>query len=176
MSSDDYDYFEERYSEQAHKKAREMFDHPPETIAEEYDFKAFFTRILSEKDWTDKLESAIIKVKNRFYPRNTKPKPSKELHPRKVDTKLSKELRPHNVDTKLSKQRHPRNMNTKLSKELQSLLPNMKEVAKAYEEMTTGYKEFIQNVLDAKRSMKSKAKTRVERDKSTHLSKHLTRN
>jgi len=43
-----------------------------------------------------------------------------------------------------------RNTDTKLSVELTSLLPDMNEVAKAYEEMTSGYKEFIRTVLRAK--------------------------
>jgi hypothetical protein len=34
--------------------------------------------------------------------------------------------------------------------ELTSLIPDMNEVAKAYEEMTSGYKEFIRTVLKAK--------------------------
>jgi hypothetical protein len=135
VSSEDHDSFEERFSDQARKKALEMFDHQPETTPEEYDFKQFFTRILEEKDWTDKLESAFVKVRNRF-------------HPRKTDTKLSRELN--------------------------ALIPDMKEVAKAYDEMTTGYKEFIQNVLDAKQSRTSKAKMKVELSKSAGSMRHST--
>jgi len=138
VSSEDYDSFEDRFSDQARKKALEMFDHQPESTAEEYDFKQFFTRILEEKDWTDELESAAIKVRNRFH----------LPHLRATDTKLSKELT--------------------------SLIPDMKEVAKAYEEMTTGYKEFIQNVLDAKESRASKSKMKVERGKSTEPIRHST--
>ena len=43
-----------------------------------------------------------------------------------------------------------RNTDTKLSMELSALIPDMNEVAKAYDEMTSGYKEFIQTVLQAK--------------------------
>ena len=43
-----------------------------------------------------------------------------------------------------------RNTDTKLSRELTALIPDMNEVAKAYEEMTSGYKEFIRTVLKAK--------------------------
>jgi hypothetical protein len=43
-----------------------------------------------------------------------------------------------------------RNTDTKLSGELRALIPDMKEVAKAYDEMTSGYKEFIRTVLKAK--------------------------
>jgi hypothetical protein len=90
-----------------------MFERPFETIEQEFDFRELFARILSERDWTDKLEAVYIRIRNRF---------------RLPDT------------------------DTKLSKELQGLIPDMKEVAKAYEDMTSGYKEFIRTVLDAKRS------------------------
>lgn len=178
MSSDDYDYFEKRFSDHTRKKALEIFDHPPEPIAEEYDFKEFFTTILNEPDWTDKLGSALGKVRNRFHLPTPDRRRSEKLHPHPPtpDGRRSKKTRPPNKDAVLSKEPHPRNRDTILSKELKSLIPDMKEVAKAYHEMTTGYKEFIQNVLEAKQSMKSKTKTRVERDKSTHSSKHLTRN
>jgi len=43
-----------------------------------------------------------------------------------------------------------RNTDTKLSGELAALIPDMNEVAKAYEEMTSGYKEFIRTVLKAR--------------------------
>ena len=42
------------------------------------------------------------------------------------------------------------NADTKLSGELSALIPDMNEVAKAYDEMTSGYKEFIRTVLQAK--------------------------
>jgi len=45
---------------------------------------------------------------------------------------------------------HLRNTDTKLSLGLSALIPDMNEVAKAYEEMTSGYKEFIRTVLQAK--------------------------
>ena len=117
MSSEDHESFEDQFPDQVRKRALEIFDHQPETKAEEYNFKEFFTRILQEKDWTDKLESAVVKVLNRFHPRTT---------------------------------------DTKLSKELKALIPDMKEVAKAYDEMTTGYKQFIQTVLEAKQSPSKK--------------------
>jgi len=40
---------------------------------------------------------------------------------------------------------------TKLSKELRLLVPDMNEVEKAYVEMTSGYKDFIRDVLEASR-------------------------
>ena len=108
MSSEDDASFEDRFSDQARKKALEMFEHQPEPAAEEFDFGELFTRILWEKDWTDKLATILGKIRNRFRLRNT-------------DTKLSLELR--------------------------ELIPDMNEVAKAYDEMTSGYKEFIRTVL-----------------------------
>ncbi|TMH94540.1 hypothetical protein E6H37_07065 [Candidatus Bathyarchaeota archaeon] len=136
MGSEDNDAFEDRFSDQARKKALEMFDHQPETMADEYNYRELFTRILSEKDWTDKLESAAVKIRNRF---------------------------------------HLRNIDTKLSRGLKALIPDMKEVAKAYDEMTTGYKEFIKNVLDAKRSRVSKARTKDEPDRKVEPLKDPTR-
>ena len=40
---------------------------------------------------------------------------------------------------------------TKLPKELRLLVPDMKEVEKAYVEMTIGYKDFIRDVVKASR-------------------------
>ncbi len=39
--------------------------------------------------------------------------------------------------------------NTELPEEFKSLIPDMKQVAAAYSEMTEGYKEFIREVLEA---------------------------
>jgi len=44
---------------------------------------------------------------------------------------------------------------TKLSEELRLLVPDMKEVEKAYLEMTSGYKDFIKDVLKASRQRHS---------------------
>jgi len=135
VSSGDSSSFEDRFSDQARKKALEKFDHQPGPAAEEFDFGELFTRILWEKDWTDKLESVVVKIRNRFHIRNT---------------------------------------DTKLLKELKALIPDMREVAKAYEEMTTGYKEFIQTVLDAKQSPSSQTR-RIESSKNAKLSNHSVR-
>ena len=133
MSSDDNSSFEDRFSDQARRKALEMFEHRPEPAAEEFDFGELFTRILWEKDWTDKLESVVVKIRNRFHFRNT---------------------------------------DTKLSKDLKALIPDMREVAKAYEEMTTGYKEFIQTVLDAKQSPSRQTRKKIESGKNAKSSNH----
>src|SRR4029077_4121807 len=130
VGSEDDVSFEDRFSDQARKKALEMFEHQPEPAAEEFEFQEVFTRILWEKDWTDKLESVVVKIRNRFLIRDT---------------------------------------DTKLSKELKGLIPDMREVAKAYDEMTTGYKEFIQSVLDAKHSRSSRTGKKVESVKNTKL-------
>jgi hypothetical protein len=42
-----------------------------------------------------------------------------------------------------------RDTDTKVSEELSALIPDMNEVAKAYDEMTSGYKEFIRTILKA---------------------------
>jgi hypothetical protein len=130
VSSEDYESFEDQFSDRARKKALEMFEVQPHATVEEYDFGELFTRILWEKDWTDKLESVVVKIRNRFHLRNT---------------------------------------DTELSKELKALIPDMKEVAKAYDEMTTGYKQFIQTVLEAKQSPVRNTRKKVELGRSTEL-------
>ena len=133
MSSENYESFEDQFSDRARKNALEMFEVQPHATVEEYDFGELFIRILWEKDWTDKLESVVVKIRNRFHFRNT---------------------------------------DTKLSKELKALIPDMREVAKAYEEMTTGYKEFIQTVLDAKHSPSSQTRKKLESGKTANSPKH----
>jgi len=132
VNSEDDASFEDGFSDQARKKALEMFEHQPVPAAEEFDFGELFARILWEKDWTDKLESVVVKIRNRFRIRNT---------------------------------------DTKLSKELKALIPDMREVAKAYDEMTTGYKEFIQTILDAKQSSSQRRK-KIESGKNANSPKH----
>ena len=136
LSSEDDVSFEDRFSDQARKKAVEMFEHQPKPAAEEFDFGELFTRMLWEKDWTDKLESILVKIRNRFHIRNT---------------------------------------DTKLSKELKVLIPDMREVAKAYDEMATGYKKFIQTILDAKKSPSSQTRKKIESGDSANLPKHSVR-
>jgi hypothetical protein len=136
VSSEDSVSFEDSFSDQARRKALEMFEHQPEQVVEEFDFGELFTRILWEKDWTDKLESAVVKIRNLFRIRNT---------------------------------------DTKLSKELKALIPDMREVAKAYDEMTTGYKEFIQTILDAKQSPSSQTRKKIESGNNAKLSNHSVR-
>jgi hypothetical protein len=112
VSSDEYLPPEQLLlSDFIHEKALELFGHQKEGTTQKYDFEKLFARILSERDWTDKLSSILNKIRNRF---------------------------------------HVRNSDTKLSAELSALIPDMNEVAKAYDEMTSGYKEFIRTILNAK--------------------------
>jgi hypothetical protein len=112
VSSQDYEPPEQLLlSDAVREKALELFGREEESTGEGYDFEKLFVRILSERDWTDKLSSILGRIRNRFRIRNT---------------------------------------DTKLSGELSALIPDMNEVAKAYDEMTSGYKEFIRSVLKAK--------------------------
>ena len=88
-----------------------MFENEETLSREEYDFRKLFERILSEKDWTDKLSSVLGGIRNRF--RTTE-------------------------------------AGTILTPELQTLIPDMSEVKRAYDDMTSGYKDFIRAVLRAK--------------------------
>ena len=63
------------------EKALQVFAEEPETVEQEFDFRELFLRrIWEEEDWTDKLVSAVEKVRSRF-------------HLRREDTKLPEELR-----------------------------------------------------------------------------------
>jgi hypothetical protein len=126
--------------------AQKVFTDGPEPIGEEINLQKLFVRILEKDDWTDKLASGLGKIRNKI------------IQPR-GDTKSSKEARtvidrPHE-GKRLSKE--PRiksnrpHWDPNLPKELQLLVPDMREVEKAYVEMTTGYKEFIRDVLKANR-------------------------
>lgn len=111
LSSEDYVAPEQLLSESIRKKALEMFENEESSRGEEHDFGKLFERILWEKDWTDKLASAIGGIRNK--------------------------LRSGEADTELSH-------------ELQALIPDMGEVKRTYDEMTSGYKDFIRAVLRAK--------------------------
>jgi hypothetical protein len=111
MTAEDYVAPEQLLSESVRRKALQMFENEEKTPGKEYDFGKLFERILSERDWTDKLATVFGGIRNR--------------------------LRAGEADTKLSP-------------ELQALIPNMGEVKRTYDEMTSGYKEFIRAVLQAK--------------------------
>jgi len=57
---------------------------------------------------------------------------------------------------------------TRLSKELRLLVPDMKEVEKAYVEMTSGYKDFIRDVVKASRLRQITQKNTSSTKDSSH--------
>jgi len=137
---------EEELQRQIHQEAQHIFTDEPEPIGGEVDLQKLFVRILEKEDWTDRLASGLGKIRNRI----TQPR---------GDIKSSKRLRtvnngPHG-ETKLqeplrTKRTRP-HWDTNLPKELQSLVPDMREVEKAYAQMTNGYKDFIRDVVKANR-------------------------
>jgi hypothetical protein len=126
--------------------AQKIFTDEPEPIVEQEDLQKLFVRILEREDWTDRLASGLGKIRNKITPPKKKVKVSKE--PRVVIN------HPH-ADPKPSEERRAMmnrsQWDTNLPAELRLLVPDMREVEKAYVEMTTGYKEFIRDVLKANR-------------------------
>ncbi len=126
--------------------AQKIFTDEPEPIVEQEDLQKLFVRILRREDWTDRLASRLGKIRNKITPPKKKVKVSKE--PRVVTN------HPH-ADRKLSEERRAElnrsHWDTNLPAELRLLVPDMREVEKAYVEMTTGYKEFIRDVLKTNR-------------------------
>jgi hypothetical protein len=125
---------------------QKIFGDEPEPIGEQEDLQKLFVRILEKEDWTDKLASGLGKIRNKISPPKKRVKVSKEPlavinHPH-ADRKPSEERR-------AMMNRSYWDMN--LPAELRLLVPDMREVEKAYVEMTTGYKEFIREVLKANR-------------------------
>lgn len=49
---------------------------------------------------------------------------------------------------------HPRHKDTKLPEELRTLIPDVKQVEKAYFEMTNDYKDFIKSIYEARNRLK----------------------
>ncbi len=131
---------------QIHQMAQKIFTDEPEPIGEQEDLQKLFVRILEREDWTDRLASGLGKIRNKISPPKKKVKVSKEPrvvinHPR-ADHEPSEERR-------AMMNRSHRDAN--LPAELRRLVPDMREVQKAYVEMTTGYKDFIRDVLKANR-------------------------
>lgn len=102
---------EQLLSESVRRKALEMFENEERAPGEEYDFGKLFERILSERDWTDKLASFFWGIRDKFRTGEAE---------------------------------------TRLSPELRTLIPDMGEVKRTFDEMTSGYKDFIRTVLQAK--------------------------
>ena len=126
--------------------AQKIFTDEPEPIGAQEDLQKLFLRILEREDWTDRLASGLGKIRNKISPPKKRVKVSKE--PRVVTN------HPH-ADRKLSEERRAElnrsHWDTNLPAELRLLVPDMREVEKAYVEMTTGYKEFIRDVLKTNR-------------------------
>lgn len=126
--------------------AQSIFTDEPEPVGGEIDLQRLFVRILDKEDWTDKLASGLGKIRNKITQPGRDVKSSEK--PRTAN------YRPHR-NTKLSEQHRIKNdrphWDANLPKELQSLVPDMREVAKAYAEMTNGYKDFIRDVVKANR-------------------------
>jgi len=64
---------------------------------------------------------------------------------------------------------------TRLSKELRLLVPDIKEVEKAYVEMTSGYKDFIRDVVKASRLRQMTQKNTSSTKDSSHANSELAR-
>jgi len=126
--------------------AQKIFTDEPEPIGEQEDLQKMFVRILEREDWTDRLASGLGKIRNKISSPTKKVKVSKE--PRVV-------INHHHADRKPSEERRAMmnrsHWDTNLPAKLRLLVPDMREVEKAYVEMTTGYKEFIRDVLRANR-------------------------
>ena len=138
---------------QIHQMAQKIFTDEPEPIGEQEDLKKLFVRILEREDWTDRLAAALDKIRNKITPPKKRVKVSKEPrfdvnHPH-TGRKPSEERRA------MMNRSH---WDTKLPAELRLLVPDMREVEKAYVEMTTGYKEFIRDVLKSNR-LREKARS-----------------
>lgn len=136
----------EEVQRQIHQVTQKMVTDVPEPIAEEINLQKLFLRILEKEDWTDKLASGLGKIRNSI------------IRPR-GDTESSKEA-PNMINRPQKGARLPKEPRVKnnrphwdpnLPKELRLLVPDMREVEKAYVEMTTGYREFIKDVLKANR-------------------------
>jgi len=134
----------EELRRQIHQIARTVFTDEPETAGLEADLKKLFVRILEKEDWTDKLASGLGKIRNKIT------RPPIRAHSSKGPPAATN--RPHR-DAKPLKETRAKTSGpyweTNLPEELRILVPDMREVEKAYEEMTNGYKEFIRDVVKA---------------------------
>ncbi len=137
---------EKEMQRQIHQLAQKIFTDKPEPIGEQEDLQKLFVRILEREDWTDRLASGLGKIRNKISPPTKKIKVSKApqvvINHRHADRKASEESRA------MMNRSH---WDTNIPDELRLLIPDMREVEKAYVEMTTGYKEFIRDVLEASR-------------------------
>jgi hypothetical protein len=137
---------EEEVQRQVHHLAQHIFTDEREPVGGEVDLQKLFVRILEKQDWTDKLASGLCKIRNRITQPRRHTKSSKKFRTPgnrpHAEAKLPERLR-----TKTSRP----HWDTNLPKEFQSLVPDMREVEKAYAEMTSGYKDFIRDIVRANR-------------------------
>src|SRR5689334_6542529 len=99
-------------------------------MGEEVDLQKLFVRILEKQDWTDRLASGLGKIRNRITEPREDTKSSKKL--RTVNNRPHGEIKlPEQLRTKRTRP----HWDTNLPKELRSLVPDMREVEKAYAEM-----------------------------------------
>ena len=126
--------------------AQHIFTDEPEPMVEEVDLQKLFVRILEKQDWTDRLASGLGKIRSRITEPRRDTKSSRKL--RTVNNRPHEEIKP---PEQLRTKRPRPHWDTNLPKELRSLVPDMREVEKAYAEMTSGYKDFIRDVVKANR-------------------------
>ena len=129
---------------QIHQIAQKIFIDEPEPIGEEINLQKLFVRILEKEDWTDKLASGLGKIRNKIT------RPPIRAHFSKGPPVATN--RPHRHAKPLKETRAKTSglyRDTNLPEELRILVPDMREVEKAYKEMTNGYKEFIRDVVKA---------------------------
>lgn len=153
----------EEVQRQIHRIAQNIFTDEPEPIEGEVDLQRLFVRILDKEDWTDKLAAGLGKIRKKI----TQPR---------MDAKSSKKLRtansPPHRDARPPEQSRTKNgrshWDTNLPMELQSHVPDMREVAKAYAEMTSGYKDFIRDVLKASHQRRATQNNSSSAEDSSH--------
>jgi hypothetical protein len=145
---------EKEMQRQIHQLAQKIFTDEPEPVGEQEDLQKLFVRILEREDWTDRLASGLGKIRNKISLPTKKIKVSKApqvvINHRHADRKASEESRA------MMNRSHwdpniPDELRLLIPDMLRLLIPDMREVEKAYVEMTTGYKEFIRDVLEASR-------------------------
>lgn len=136
----------EEVQRQIHLMAQNIFTDEPEPVGGEVDLQKLFVQILDKEDWTDKLASGLGKIRKKItQPRRGTKSPEKR---RTVNNRAPRDVKiPEQSRTK----RGPPEWDPNLPEEFHSLIPDMREVEKAYTEMTNGYKDFIRDVLRANR-------------------------
>jgi hypothetical protein len=159
-----HDLEEEEMQRQIHQMAQKIFTNEAEPIGEEEDLQKLFVRILEREDWTDKLASGLGKIRNKISPSTRRVKVPKQH--RVVIKHSHPDRKPSDEHQTITNGPH---WDTNLPDELRLLVPDMREVEKAYVEMTTGYKEFIRDVLRASRQRQMRQEDRQRIKDSSHV-------